>query len=433
MVYFLVSPADDVAEWTTRYLIENRDERTAIPMRLHDLTGAQPDGWKVKNPIQQHFIAIDLFKNTLPLQSDTYFFGRQAELGSLLDSAKKVENVGLFGLRKTGKTSLLLKFNRVLIKENTHLVVMIDAQSTTIRKRRWHELLHHVATQVSSQLKFKVTHPFSEATAAENFNQFMTEALTSTSRRKAVIVVDEIEWISPSLALDRHWDGDFLSFWQAIRSFQTGNRILSVVLAGVNPFVVERDLLGGYPNPLFGIVAPVFLRGLSREETENMIVKIGKLTGLRFSQDALSFLFSKYGGHPLLTRLACSYTFEEARSNKKTFPIQVTEGSLKRQSTSRDRELLFYCRHIVSELEKFYPDEYALLELLATGDNAGFVNVVHRLGGATHLFQYGIVHSVDSPYIEYEVVHDYVAEKTRGRLVDKQQEFLFRSRIVLPS
>jgi hypothetical protein len=107
MFFFLVSRDSSVAKSTTRYLLEHKEERIAIPLCFSDLDDHQATPWTVRNAIQRHYLTLDRFRYTLPLQEDTYFFGRQREIGHLLDACKRGENAGLFGLRKTGKTSLL--------------------------------------------------------------------------------------------------------------------------------------------------------------------------------------------------------------------------------------------------------------------------------------------------------------------------------------
>ena len=325
LVYFLVSKANDVQDWTTSYLLENRDERIAIPIAFAELLAGTPSARKIRDAIHRHYLVLNIFKNTLPLEDDTYFFGRNEELTKLIDSAKRLENIGLFGLRKTGKTSLLFKLRRFFDRDGSYVTVILNAELASVRKRRWHELLHYIATNIASQVSCPAPMAFTEIDAAEQFTQLLKAALTDRKKR-LLLIVDEIDWIVPELTSDSHWTEDFLTFWQTIRGVQSEYRKLAIVVAGVSPYAVERDLLSDKPNPLFGIVTPVFLRGFSKPETWEMINKIGKLVGLRPANDALEYLYIQYGGHPLLTRLACSYTFEDARARGISFPVQVNEG-----------------------------------------------------------------------------------------------------------
>ena len=50
-------------------------------------------------------------------------------------------------------------------------------------------------------------------------------------------------------------------------------------------------------------------------------------------------------------------------------PFEITCDYIKEIEDGLDSHLTFYYRHVVSELEQFYKDEYDLLELLASGQN----------------------------------------------------------------
>ncbi len=70
----------------------------------------------LKNKLSEQFYRRDLFDFRLLLEKDTYFFGRNDIIVDFLDAIKRIENRGLFGLRKTGKTSILYKLDRIQIR-----------------------------------------------------------------------------------------------------------------------------------------------------------------------------------------------------------------------------------------------------------------------------------------------------------------------------
>ena len=92
--------------------------------------------------------------------------------------------------------------------------------------------------------------------------------------------------------------------------------------------------------------------------------------GLHFTSSAIGYLYDRYGGHPLLTRKACSYV--DSKTKKLDKPIAVDSSYLKREEDDRDAELTFYCRHVVSALRQYYPDEYGMLEMLASNQEVDF-------------------------------------------------------------
>ncbi|HET7228895.1 MAG TPA: ATP-binding protein [Longimicrobium sp.] len=415
MFYFLVSAARDCEVVTATYLVEHKEERIAVPITLRDITASGANGWTVRNALQRHYLTLDRFKNTLPLREDTYFFGRQKELGRLLDASRQGENSGLFGLRKTGKTSLLFKLQRALERDPLRKVLFIDAQSTSVRLRHWNQLLWYICKLLFNSIRRSVTASFDAPDAADEFSEHVEQYLLATDASTLTLIVDEVEWISPATAKDDHWNSEFANFWHAIRTFQARSRKINIVIAGVNPSMVEEDTFHGFQNPLFGIVNTTFLAGLGEDDAAEMIQNIGRVMGLRFQSDALAYFYSQYAGHPMLTRLACSFTTDVEKGKQRTFPVQIASDDLKASASLRDRELRFYCAHIVSELAQFYPAEYELLELLATGRESEFRERTRYNAAISHLSKYGIVSDQFSPRITYEVLRDYIAEENARR------------------
>lgn len=185
-------------------------------------------------------------------------------------------------------------------------------------------------------------------------------------------------------------------------------------MAGVNPYITEIDLINGVQNPVFGIVKSVMLTGLSREDSDRMISRIGRQMGLLFEERALSYLHSRYGGHPLLTRMACSYTNQELVAKNAERPTQILEKHLKDREADRDSELQFYCRHIVSELKEFYKAEYDILLMLAEGSVVDVIELSAEPEWTKHLKGYGVLNFSQAarPSFKIPVLERYLAYET---------------------
>jgi hypothetical protein len=343
----------------------------------------------------------------LPLEHDTYFFGRDDLLLDYRDAARRGENRGLFGLRKTGKTSFLFKLQRFLSREGAH-VLYYDCKSPSIRQLHWHELLEKVGQDLATKLDQKFKTPRDNRRYAEVFTNLLGKV---ASDERALIVFDEIEYISPFAIEDQHWKTEYLTFWQTIWAAQSVHRRISVLLAGVNPSVVEIDRIAGTQNPLFGIVPYNFLTGLNSDEVRRMLSVLGKRMGLMFSDEATQYMFQRYGGHPLLTRLAASYMHKQASAARSTRPFKINISELVSSEDQRDGDLSFYCRHVVSELKDFYPDEYTLLEWLSSGRAADYLEFANYPDHIRHLRAYGLVSTdaTSAPRVSLSVVGRYVA------------------------
>jgi len=228
---------------------------------------------------------------------------------------------------------------------------------------------------------------------------------------RIVLVFDEIEYISPLAVADVHWKQDFIDFWQTFWTCQSRYRKISTVIAGVNPSVVEIDTFNQIQNPLFGIVSHEFLKGFEFDELQIMLRVLGKRMGLHFGVDAVQYLHQRYGGHPLLTRIACGLINKSVTTNNETRPIALDKSKLVKEEDVRDsEELVFYCRHVMSELRQFYPDEYQMLEYLASGQINAFMELSVVPEYISHLRSYGLLslNINGAPTISIPVVKRYV-------------------------
>lgn len=349
----------------------------------------------------------DLFDYTLPLDDDLLFFGRKAVIDDFIGAVRKSQNRGLFGLRKTGKTSVLFKLARDIKELNVAKVLYLDCKRPDLRSLSWQSLLELIAKEVADLYGKKY---ISTKEPVKNLARLISN-IEPTG--KICVIFDEIEYISPLAHIDTHWKEDFLPFWQTLWSIQSEQRKVSFVVAGVNPYLCEIDLINRVQNPMFSIIRPTYLTGLSSDEVAQMVRAIGGRMGLGFDLDAINYLNTRYGGHPLLTRMACSHTNRVASRKGQSRPLGITRKSLTAEENDREDELYFYCRAVVSELQEFYEDGYELLEMLATGNIIDFNELAAEPGWIKHLKSYGIVDVAISgkPSFRIPVIQRYVGNE----------------------
>lgn len=302
---FLISKDESVLEYRGLTSFGGGCSRIIVPLIYDDVLKNKNDVWYLRNQLKNNFFDVDLFGYTLPLRDESSFFGRQQVVSRYIDAIKRCENKGVFGVRKTGKTSLLFKIDRIVREQNLGFVFFYDCKSPSYRKFHWNELLGEICDNIAKRLRIKIRRQYDERNIIKSFRYVMKEA--SMRNKKIVIMFDEIEYISFRSPLDAHWKTEYIEFWQTIWSVQSLHRNLVFIISGVNASVTEIDTVNGVQNPLFGIVQSEYLQGLNQEEIHSMIRTLGKRMGLKFSHDASDFLFEQYNGHPMLTRLACSF------------------------------------------------------------------------------------------------------------------------------
>lgn len=402
LICVVVSDAPNAKDWLNTYAAENQDLRTYVVFSKESLL--HRPSHSMLSEFRKQLAERDLFDVQLPLLNDMYFFGRQTILQTLQDNIKRSENSGIFGLRKTGKTSLLYKIKRTIESAEIGKVFLYDAKSAKIRMRSWSDPMLQIMKEICNAYALSYN-ALNESSPIEIVEAFESIVKSIPKSQRTVIIIDEIEYISFNPPLDSHWEKEFFNFWQFLWSMQSTYRNICFVIAGVNPMVAEVSSIKAVQNPLFGIVNCYYLQGLEKNDIHEMSRRIGRRLGLKFDHTAIDYLFSQYGGHPLLTRLALSYE----NKNATTKPVTFTAKTLMDTEVARENELVPYCQHIVDVLKDFYPDEYTLLEFLAIGATQDFIDLAPSPMTIAHLKNYGLlVYDNHMPKIGIPVVANYI-------------------------
>lgn len=389
------SPDPALESWTSQYQSENPESRLIVPLKKETLDECIDNKWALINALKKNLFIRNLFDYKLPLKTDRYFYGREDIVAAIIDNVRKSQNSGLFGLRKTGKTSVLLKVQRNLQKAGDVETIFFDCKNRPIRRSSCDDLATRVVTEIENK--------FGRRRSKSNLSADIFDVLSDTiksipSKKKVCLIFDEIEYISPISPTDSHWATDFIDLWQALWTIQTQCDKISYIVSGVNPTVCDIDRFHSasvpgrtIQNPMFSIFNVHYLKGLPFENLRNMVSFFGTRMGLFFDTDAIRLLSEEYGGHPLLTRLACSFQHELLEARGVARPVRVRKEDISASSTERDAELSSYCGHVVSEIAELYRDEYEMLKTLAAGEIADFSVLASRHEDVRHIRDYGLV------------------------------------------
>ena len=404
---FFISEDDAVLGYAGITSFSENQSRAIVPFSSSDLISNSNDNWYIRNKLRQNFFDVDLFGYTLPLRDESSFFGRQQIVARYIDAIKRCENRGVFGVRKAGKTSLLFKIDRIIREQQLGFVFFYDCKSPSYRKLHWNELLGEICSNIAKRLQIHIRQEYDEKNIIKSFRYVIKTA--SDRNKKIVIMFDEIEYISFKCPMDSHWCSEFIDFWQTIWSVQSIHRNLVFILSGVNPSVTEIDTINGIQNPLFSIVQSEYLQGLSEEDARTMVRTLGKRMGIHFEYDAIDVLYDQYNGHPMLLRLACSYINRQYDNQNR--PITIKKANIESVQDDVDIELAYYFKHVVSEIQRFYPEEYEMFELLASGQISDFIELSVIVEYTKHLYSYGLVDKDENgiPFVKMPVAGRYVA------------------------
>src|ERR1700754_575856 len=408
--FFLLCETEQEKKIVSDYVAEHSKTWIPIVLTLTELEESRKAKWGIRNPIAIQIFTRDLFDQQLPLISDVDFFGRDAALFDFKDAISKSQNRGIFGLRKTGKTSLLFKLMRNMREYPDTIILYYDCKKPLIRQQNYQQFLELICSDISESLRLN-----SQFLGVPVSKRIELIASHVGKKKRICIIFDEIEYVSFLSKMDTHWHRDYINLWQTLWSLQSEYRNFCYIVSGVNPTVVERDNIEGVQNPLFGIVPHQYLTGLNLDELRRMLHILGRRMGLYFDDGALRLLHNKYGGHPLLTRKACSSIHSTILFSDRQRPFDIDGVFIEANTEILDDNMEFYFKHILSELEAFYPDEYEMLKMSVSGQILDFAEMAKDFSLRRHLENYGrlsISPKTNIPFFLIDCLRSYLERET---------------------
>lgn len=405
---FLVSESKDIYDLLHDYHVFN-PQPVIVPFIRKDIISNKDDNYYITKVLEKYIWDVDLFYSLLPLLADNpYYYGREDIINDFIYKLRNGQNCGLFGLRKMGKTSLLRRLENHLICMD-YIVIFYNCKELGFYN--WIDLLNLITKDVCKKLG-TYFNEIKDVGIVAHFKNVIKD-----TPKRVILLFDEIEVLSFLNKLDKHWENDFFHFWSVMWSIQSEYRHLNFIICGVNPYIVELDRIKTNQNPLFNIISTTYLTSLKENDVEKMLVVIGKKMGLRFDKDAIGFIYDKYGGHPLLTRLACSFLHKSIKDTQENRPFTVKKNDIMKKENEIDELLVHYCIHIISELKDYYTDEYEMLELLATGRIGDFCELNKDETLTAHLYSYGILNNIDreNPKFTIPILEKYIGLESKKR------------------
>lgn len=413
----VVVSEDFNVEAKLRNLLKNDQEsQTVVPFTYGELI-SKDDPFFIRNRFKEHFYHRDLFAFEAPLKKDLYFFGMNEVVNSIVNRHISKENSALFGLRKTGKTSVIYGIERTLEKIDVACVV-IDCQDTAFHGRRWNQALFYIIAELRSKYKCKLESSeasYTEINASITFRRDITRIREQINRNNILIIFDEIENITFHVSPSEHWKTgtDFVFFWQTLRSiFQKQNDIFTYLLVGTNAMCVEKPTIQDLDNPIFNQTPFNYIPKFDVKQTKEMVSTLGSNMGLQFDEIIFSKLAEDFGGHPFLIRHVCSVMHKMCPSVR---PARVGKPIYEKAKEQFYSESSNYIEMILTVLSQFYYDEFQMLGWLATGDIKAFREFADLSSAYTnHLLGYGIIEQQDGDYcFRIEAVRDYLQKRLR--------------------
>lgn len=384
--------------------IPGRDQRVAW---VWDDDGTWPP---LSEVLRRRLPTYNVFEEHDPVRGNQ-LMGRDTELASLRTRVVRGDAIGVFGLRKMGKTSLVRAVTDWLDPPTAMIdgadeekvpsqacVVWIDAQTFDMDAS-----VDDVADEMLDALRRRMRAAGAryDAPARRGIAGLKSagQALLDQGERLC-FVIDEydllfereggagpVPGLSRLLRLLRAWS----QMWQGA---------VSLVLIGRDPEHLSVPLLDGVSNPLLAWFAPMWLGPLVPPRDTEMLRRLGRRVGLSIGHESAALARMWTGGHPLLHRQFGKALREEILSHLPGEFRKVETDPYCNDAVPRFLEyndVLVVDREIMALLGKRYPEAYALLLDLA--ECADPDAVLARAGGlhgigARQLRNFGILDEV---------------------------------------
>lgn len=419
----LIGSADPkTGDRVKRYLSEDQERTPIVGFSLGDIASIDKPDDLYRLFQQRHFVR-DYFALEAPLTEEAMFFGRADMVSELAERIGAGQNSGLFGLRRIGKTSILYAVGRRC--HSTKVGYAYYRDLSPAYHLRWWQVLELIIREVAAQLELgksarrrvRAIAGYEQYQAAIDFGADIEFLAARVPHGRLVLLLDEIEYVTFDLSPAEHWREDFLAMWSTMRSVHQNSRgRFTFIVAGVNPYATERHRIENHDNPLFSTVRNFFVSPLGEADAAAMVRSLGRMMGISVDREFLDRLFAAYGGHPFLTRQACSHLARHLD----TRPAVLTGTLFEKDQAHTDAALVGVVKQILTVLETWYPEEFELLQGLALGDDATFREFATASAEfCEHVVGYGLVRSPqDRPALTIGLVGKVLRQMASESVVD---------------
>jgi hypothetical protein len=362
-----------------------RDRFILIPIPLTAIEQALREGGASSGLLAQYtdryLPGADLFDDRNAIGDTLSFFGRGELLQRLEENLRRSQGIGIFGLRKSGKTSLLLQLGFVM-RQNP--LVHIDLQPFGGKLRYGADLFNQILIKLSQLVEEdsskRVNRPKlfeSDRPAASLTTEFaqqlqhLTQRLTQLGYQLPILIfLDEIERILPTNTDPKERAEECNAFFGALRAVSQEQRSLSLLIADVHPDInrINQWLQENVPtNPVFNFFKEIFVLPFSANETTKMLTDIGELMGITFDQATLTQIHVLSGGHPFVSRQLASLLCKKvAADHDGRIQFSHAERYLNKPFTYSGVLKDYFGQNIWGDLEKReFNSAIAIIRLLA--------------------------------------------------------------------
>jgi AAA+ ATPase superfamily predicted ATPase len=412
---------------------DNREAIVPIDLGLLSEIGQAEDASGTLRPILDQWLSRrDLYRFNYPVYGRR-FFGRELDLQRLMRDIDDRHNVGVFGLRKVGKTSLLMQLRELRPQD---IVVYFDLQGVPSDVQDCAYIYWAIARKLREEVeKKKPNMPQLEEIVFQLGNQNTPQFQKRTPRlfdhdirvvltqlqkglfARIILIIDEVDRLLPAPGFSPGFRGypDFFAYLRG--ASQNSNGRFVTIITAANPALTEQAIWEGRDNPIFQFYHQMFLPPLTHEDCIDMVIKLGRGMGIDYEEESLEGIFQATSGHPYLTRLLCS----QISQMNPIRPLNVTPNVvMEARSEFLRGEATPIFNEILERLDTFFPIERDLLLFIAddVDSESDLSNLINQPIDVAlyHLVGYQLIERAQQTYyIKIDLLREWLRRYRLGR------------------
>ncbi|MFZ2489763.1 MAG: cold shock domain-containing protein [Anaerolineae bacterium] len=416
-----------------RLMSDNREAIVPVDFTSLEANHYEDSSKTLRTILDQWLSRRDLYRFNYPV-SGRRFFGRELDLQRLMRDIDDGHNVGVFGLRKVGKTSLLQQLRELRTQD---VIVYLDIQQVPSDSQDCAYMYWAIAREIYKECELKKNNiPVFGKVIFQLGNQAVPQFQKRTPRlfdhdiralisqlgqenlsTRIVVILDEVDRLLPSPGFSSGFHGypDFFAYLRGTSQSSKGQFVN--IITAANPALCEQAIWEGRDNPIFQFYHQTFLPPLTHDDCNDMNVKLGRGMGISYNEESLEVIFQATSGHPYLTRLLCSQISQLNPSR----PLEVTFDMVARARNEFLRgEATPIFNEILERLDTFFPIEHDLLLFIADGvdseiELSKLVNEPVDVA-LYHLIGYQLVEQIEGRYrIKINLLYEWLRKYRLGR------------------
>lgn len=434
--YILISNASELRAKVDS--IKGEPRASVIPFSFEELLACKNTKEltdSMLNRFGEYYFENNMLGENDAIDDDNLLFGDRGKIAdAVVARIHQGSNSGIFGLRRSGKTSVLNAVLRRLDREETPYVLVESRTYETFSS--WKNVLFEIACQVRARMlettrcddeSLSQFHDRLNLTSNDDDYEkrgvacFIDDIRRYRGDKLFVIALDEIELITYNTATSETWKSldAYKGFWSALRGCAC-----PIVVCGVNSTINEVSNLTfngeQCDNPMYGRImncsesGNTYLPAFTDDQTKEMINTLGKYSNIAFSY-VYGRINNAFGGQPWAIRQFCSYIFDNVKSQRESTHVfevsKATCDNLMRQFQTSSAGV-HLCETILQHLS-IYRSEYSLLKKMALSPEKYNSVSGDDIISIDHLQKYGLIeHDIHTGHISFRIgiIRDHICK-----------------------